>query len=135
MNNMNNMNGMFGYGGNMAMGMNDMSMNYSGNFGNGWNGMGNGYGFTGYNSMAGYNRPGGYNDMNYNTKNSNRFQGNGSGGFQPRNNRNGSFGYGQGAGTQQNSRPGSRAGIKVRNFVMSSSSQEPKPYPKIINGD
>ena len=116
MSNMNNMNGMFGFGGNMGMGMNDMSMGYGNGFGNNWNGMGGsgGYGFNGYS----YNQSGAYSEMmNYSknsTSSSNRFQGNGSGGFQQRNNRNGSFGYGQGAGAQQNSRPGSRAGTNVR---------------------
>ncbi|CAI6337631.1 unnamed protein product [Periconia digitata] len=120
MNGMNGMPGMYnGFGGNMGMGMNDMSsMNYGGGYGNGWNGMGGaGYG-GGYNSMAGgYNQSGTYPGMmNHFAKNNfshqNRFPANGA--FsQQRNSRNGSFG-GYGAGHNQkfknNSRPGSRNG-------------------------
>ncbi|OAG04313.1 uncharacterized protein CC84DRAFT_1206033 [Paraphaeosphaeria sporulosa] len=122
MNNMNGMNGMFGFGGNMGMGMNDMSMNYGGNFGNGWNGMGGGggYGYNGYNHAAGYNQSGAYSEMmnQYPKNNMNRFQGNGMGNFPQQQNRSGSFGGGHaGAGMQHNSRPGSQAGPnKVRRF-------------------
>lgn len=141
MNNMNNMSGMngmnsmFGFGGNMGMGMNDMSMNYGGGFGNGWNGMGSGgYGFNGYNQMGGYNQSGAYPEMmnqypKNHMSNPNRFQGNGPGNFPQHKNRNGSFGggYGQGAGVQQTSRPGSQNGANnVRRFSHSSLSKPPK---------
>jgi hypothetical protein len=134
MNNMNSMNGMFGFGGNMGMGMNDMSMNYGGSFGNGWNGMGGGgYGFNGYNHSGGYNQSGAYPEMmnqypKNHMSNPHRFQGNGSGNF-PQQNRSGSFGggYGQGAGVQHNSRPGSRNGPNnVRRFSRPSLPKLPK---------
>lgn len=126
--NMNGMaNGMFGgFGGNMGMGMNDMSaMNFGGGFGNGWNGMGSaGYGFNGYNQMGGYNQSGAYPEMmnqfpKNNYPNQNRFHANGGNFLQQQNNRNGSNGggYGSGAGLQH-SRPGSRSGSaqNVRRF-------------------
>lgn len=124
---MNNMSGMFGFGGNMGMGMNDMSMNYGNGFSNGWNGMGGGYGVNGY--MGGYNGP--LTDMNY-PKNpvssQNRFYGNGQANFpQKTSSRNGSFANGQGAGSQHNSRPGSRSG--AHNVRRHSSSSLPK-HPK-----
>ena len=127
MNNMNGMpNGMYGnFGGNMGMGMNDMSamnmMNYGGGFGNGWNGMGSGYGnFNGFNQMGGYNQSGAYPEMmnqfpknNFQNQNQNRFPATQGGALPQRNNRNGSQGGSvSGSGVQQNanSRPGSRAG-------------------------
>jgi hypothetical protein len=113
-------NGMYGnYGGNMGMGMTDMSaMNYGGGYG-GWNGMGGGYGNynNGFNSMGGYNQSGAYPEMmnqfpknNFSNQNQNRFPANQGGAFPQRNVRNGSQG-GFGPGFQNaTSRPGSRSG-------------------------
>ncbi|RMZ67926.1 hypothetical protein GMOD_00004005 [Pyrenophora seminiperda CCB06] len=121
-NNMNGMsNGMYGnYGGNMGMGMNDMSamnmMQYGGGYGNGWNGMGSGYGnFSGPNQMGGYNQSGAYPEMmnqfpknNFPNQNQNRFHANQGGAHAQRNNSNGAQG-GFGFHSTQ-SRPGSRSG-------------------------
>jgi len=121
-------NGMYGnYGGNMGMGMNDMSaMNYNGNYG-GWNGMGGGYGNynNGFSSMGGYNQSGSYPEMmnqfpkhNFPNQNQNRFPANQGAGHPQRNMRNGSHGS-FGSGFQNaNSRPGSRSGPapNVRRF-------------------
>jgi hypothetical protein len=127
---MNNMsNGMYGnYGGNMGMGMNDMSaMNYNGGYG-GWNGMGGGYGNynNGFNSMGGYNQSGAYPEMmnqypknNFPNQNQNRFPANQGGAYPQRNMRNGSQGnFGPGA-QHANSRPSSRNGLapNVRRFL------------------
>ncbi|KAE8863572.1 hypothetical protein PTNB73_06779 [Pyrenophora teres f. teres] len=123
-NNMNGMsNGMYGnFGGNMGMGMNDMSamnmMQYGGGYGNGWNGMGSGYGnFGGPNQMGGYNQSGAYPEMmnqfpknNFPNQNQNRFHANQGGAHAQRNNRNGSQGsFGPGF-HNAHSRPGSRSG-------------------------
>ncbi|KAH7374289.1 hypothetical protein BKA66DRAFT_468187 [Pyrenochaeta sp. MPI-SDFR-AT-0127] len=118
-----NMNGMYGnFGGNMGMGMNDMSamnmMNYGGGFGNGWNGMGGGYGFNGQNQMGGYNQSGAYPEMmnqfpknNFPNQNQNRFHANQGGAYPQRNNRNGSYG-GSGPGFQNaSSRPESHSAL------------------------
>jgi hypothetical protein len=118
-----NMSSMYNnFGGNMGMGMNDMSamnmMNYGGGYGNGWNGMGGGYGnFNGFNQMGGYSRSGAYPEMmnqfpknNFQNQNQNRFPANQGGAA---NNRAGSqAGSVSGPGGQQsvNSRPGSRSG-------------------------
>jgi hypothetical protein len=124
----NNMNGMYGnYGGNMGMGMNDMSaMNYGGGYG-GWNGMGGGYGNynNGFNSMGGYNQSGAYPEMmnqipknNFPNQNQNRFPANQGGANPQRNMRNGSQGS-FGPGFQNaDARPGSRSGPapNVRRF-------------------
>lgn len=123
---MNNMNGMYSnFGGNMGMGMNDMSamnmMNYGGGYGNGWNGIGGGYGnFNGFNQMGGYNQSGAYPEMmnqfpknNFQNQNQNRFPANHGGALPQHNNRTGSQGGSiSGPGGQQNanSRPGSRSG-------------------------
>ena len=125
MNNMNGMsNGMYGgFGGNMGMGMNDMSamnmMNYGGGYGNGWNGMGGGYGnFNGFNQMGGYNQSGAYPEMmnqfpknNFQNQNQNRLPAN-QGGPLPNNRTGSQRGSISGLGSQQNanSRPGSRSG-------------------------
>ncbi|KAH9868029.1 hypothetical protein IAQ61_007336 [Plenodomus lingam] len=128
-NDFNNMNGMpsnhmYGnFGGNMGMGMgmNDMSamnmMNYGGGYGNGWNGMGGGYGnFNGTNQMGGYNQSGAYPDMmnqfpknNFSNQNQNRFHAN-QGGQNPQRDRNGSRGNFGPAFQNANSRPESRSG-------------------------
>ncbi|KAF2624659.1 hypothetical protein BU25DRAFT_413205 [Macroventuria anomochaeta] len=122
--NLNNMNGMYSnFGGNMGMGMNDMStmnmMNYGGGYGNGWNGMGSGYGnFNGFNQMGGYNQSGAYPEMmnqfpKNNFQNQNRFPANQGGALPQRNNRTGSQGgsvSGPGGPQNTNSRPGSRSG-------------------------
>ncbi|KAF1834918.1 hypothetical protein BDW02DRAFT_568608 [Decorospora gaudefroyi] len=119
----NNMNGMYGnYGGNMGMGMNDMSamnmMQYGGGYGNGWNGMGGGYGnYSGPNQMGGYNQSGAYPEMmnqfpknNFPNQNQNRFHASQGGAYPHRNNRNGSYGS-FGTGLQNaHPRPGSRSG-------------------------
>lgn len=131
-------NGMYGnYGGNMGMGMNDMSamsmMNYGGGYGNGWNGMGGGYGNpNGFNQMGGYNQSGAYPEMmnqfpknNFPNQNQNRFHAN-QGGALPQRNRNGSRGdFGPGA----NGRPGSRGGPahNVRRFH----NLPPRPAPLV----
>lgn len=121
--NMNNMNGMYNnFGGNMGMAMNDMSamnmMNYGGGYGNGWNGMGGGYGnFNGFNQMGGYNQSGAYPEMmnqfpKNNFQNQNRFPAS-QGALSQQNNTAGSQGGSvSGPGGQQNasSRPGSRSG-------------------------
>jgi hypothetical protein len=122
------MNGMYGnYGGNMGMGMNDMSaMNYGGGYG-GWNGMGGGYGNynNGYNQMGGYNQSGAYPDMmnqypknNFPNQNQNRFPANQGGAYPQRNMRNGSHGSLGPGFPKSNSRPGSQNGPapKVRRF-------------------
>lgn len=113
----------------MGMGMNDMSamnmMQYGGGYGNGWNGMGSGYGnFNGSNQMGGYNQSGAYPEMmnqfpknNFPNQNQNRFHAN-QGEAHPQRDRNGSRGsFGP---TLQNahSRPGSRSGPaqNVRRF-------------------
>ncbi|CAO2651487.1 Nn.00g040570.m01.CDS01 [Neocucurbitaria sp. VM-36] len=124
----NTMNGippsMYGnFGGNMGLGMNDMSamnmMNYGGGYGNGWNDMGGGYGnFNGHNQMGGYNQSGAYPEMmnqfpknNFSNQNQNRFHANQGGAYPQRTNRNGSHG-GFGPGFQNaNSRPESRSGL------------------------
>ncbi|KAF3041044.1 hypothetical protein E8E11_006794 [Didymella keratinophila] len=125
-NNMNpmdyNMNMYNNFGGNMGMGMNDMSamnmMNFGGGYGNGWNGMGGGYGnFNGFNQMGGYNQSGAYPEMmnqfpknNFQNQNQNRLPANQGGAA---NNRAGSqAGSMSGPAGQQsgNSRPGSRSG-------------------------
>jgi hypothetical protein len=117
------MNGMYGnFGGNMGLGMNDMSamnmMQYGGSYGNGWNGMGSGYGnFSGPNQMGGYNQSGAYPEMmnqfpknNFPNQNQNRFHANQGGAHPQRTNRNGSQG-GFGPGFQNApGRPGSRGG-------------------------
>jgi hypothetical protein len=110
------------FGGNMGMGMNDMSamnmMNFGGGYGNGWNGMGGGYGnFNGFNQMGGYNQSGAYPEMmnqlpknNFQNQNQNRLPANQGGAA---NNRAGSqAGSISGPAGQQsgNSRPGSRSG-------------------------
>lgn len=110
------------FGGNMGMGMNDMSamnmMNFGGGYGNGWNGMGGGYGsFNGFNQMGGYNQSGAYPEMmnqfpknTFQNQNQNRFPANQGGAA---NNRAGSqAGSISGPAGQQsgNSRPGSRSG-------------------------
>ncbi|KAF1937405.1 hypothetical protein EJ02DRAFT_385705 [Clathrospora elynae] len=121
----NNMNGMYGnYGGNMGLGMTDMSamnmMQYGGGYGNGWNGMGGGYGnFSGPNQMGGYNQSGAYPEMmnqfpknNFPNQNQNqtRFHANQGGAHPQRNNRNGSHG-GFGPGLKSaHSLPDSRSG-------------------------
>jgi hypothetical protein len=134
------MNGMYGnYGGNMGMGMNDMSaMNYNGSYG-GWNGMGGGYGNynNGFNQMGGYNQSGAYPDMmnqypknNFPNQNQNRFSANQGGAHPQRNMRNGSHGS-LGPGFQKsNSRPGSQSGPahKVRRF------HHLPPRPKSLAG-
>lgn len=123
---MNSMNGMYNnFGGNMGMAMNDMSamnmMNYGGGYGNGWNGMGGGYGnFNGFNQMGGYNQSGAYPEMmnqfpknNFQNQNQNRFPANQGGALPQQNNRAGSQGGSvSGPGGHQNigSRPGSRSG-------------------------
>jgi hypothetical protein len=140
-NNMNGMsNGMYGnFGGNMGMGMNDMSamsmMQYGGGYGNnGWNGMGGGYGnYGGPNQMGGYNQSGAYPEMmnqfpknNFSNQNQNRFQGNQGGAYPQRNNRNGNQG-GYGPGSQNAyGCSGSRSGPpqNVRRFHQRSS---PRP--------
>lgn len=112
----NNMNGMFNnFGGNMGMGMNDMSaMNFGGGFG-GWNGMGGGYGnYNGFNQMGGYNQSGAYPNQypknNFPNQSQNRFHANQGGTFPQKNMRNGSQGM-SGPGAQgSNSRPGSQNG-------------------------
>lgn len=120
-NQMNNMpNGMYGnFGGNMGMGMNDMSsmMQYGGGYGNGWNGMGGGYGnFNGPNQMGGYNQSGAYPDMmnqfpknNFPNQNQNRFHAN-QGGVHPQRDRNGSRGSFGSVFQKAQSRPGSGSG-------------------------
>lgn len=122
------MNGMYGnYGGNMGMGMNDMSaMNYGGGYG-GWNGMGGGYNQynNGYNQMGGHNQSGAYPEMmnqfpknNFSNQNQNRFPANQGGQYPQRNMRNGSHG-GFGPGSQNaNTRSGSQSGPapNVRRF-------------------
>jgi hypothetical protein len=136
------MNGMYGnYGGNMGMGMNDMSamnmMQYGGGYGNGWNGMNGGYGnFGGPNQMGGYNQSGSYPEMmnqfpknnfpNQN-QNQNRFHANQGGAYPQRNNRNGSQGsYGPGFQGAQN-RSGSLSGPNnVRRFHHQF---QPRPSP------
>jgi hypothetical protein len=137
MNNMTGMaNGMYGnFGGNMGMGMNDMSaMNYGGGYG-GYNGMGGGYGnYNGFNSMGGYNQSGSYPEMmnqfpknNFPNQNQNRFHASQGGAYSQRNMRNGSHGS-FGPGFQNaNSRPGSRGGLSqnVRQFH----NLPPKPSP------
>lgn len=102
-NSMNGMpNGMYGnYGGNMGMGMNDMSaMNYGGGYG-GWNSMSGGYNQynNGYNQMGGHNQSGAYPEMmnqfpknNFSNQNQNRFPANQGGQYPQRNMRNGSHG-------------------------------------------
>jgi hypothetical protein len=142
------MNGMYGgFGGNMGMGMgmgmNDMSamnmMNYNGGYGNGYNGMGSGYGnFGGPNQMGGYNQSGAYPEMmnqfpknNFPNQNQNRFHAN-QGGAYPQRNRNGSHGS-FGPGFQKaHSRPGSRSGPaqNVRRFHHQPS---PRPTPSVGN--
>jgi hypothetical protein len=133
------MNGMYGnYGGNMGMGMNDMSaMNYNGGYG-GWNGMGGGYGNynNGFNSMGGYNQSGAYPEMmnqfpknNFQNQNQTRFPANQGGAHPQRNMRNGSHGS-FGPGVQNaNSRPGSQSGPvpNVRRFHH----LPPKPTPPV----
>ncbi len=141
-NNMNAMpNGMYGnFGGNMGMGMNDMSamnmMGYGGGYGNGWNGMGGGFGngnFNG-NQMSGYNQSGTYPEMNQFSKNNfpnqNRFHAN-QGGMNPqRQNRNGSHGS-FGSGFQNaNSRPGSRSGL-AHNVRRSRPHLSSRPSPPV----
>jgi hypothetical protein len=124
---MNNMNGMYGtFGGNMGMGMNDMSaMTYGGGYG-GYNGMGGGYGnYNGFNQMGGYNQSGAYPEMmnqfpktNFQNQNQNRFNASQGGAYPQRNMRNGNHGS-FGPGSQNaNSRPGSRSGPSqnVRRF-------------------
>lgn len=116
------------------MGMNDMSamnmMQYGGGFGNGWNGMGGGYGnFSGPNQMGGYNQSGAYPEMmnqfpknNFPNQNQNRFHANQGGAHAQRNNRNGSQG-GFGPGFQgANTRPTSHGGPSenVRSFHQNS---------------
>jgi hypothetical protein len=129
--------GMYGnYGGNMGMGMNDMSaMNYGGGYG-GWNGMGGGYGNynNGFNSMGGYNQSGAYPEMmnqfpknNFSNQNQNRFPATQGGAYPQRNMRNGSHG-GFGPGFQSaNSRPGSRSGPAPN--VRRSHHLPPRPTP------
>tara|TARA_R110002003_G_scaffold116_24_gene10272 strand:+ start:4779 stop:5900 length:1122 start_codon:yes stop_codon:yes gene_type:complete len=134
-------NGMYGnYGGNIGMGMNDMSaMNYGGGYG-GWNGMGGGYGnYNGFNQMGGYNQSGSYPEMmnqfpknNFPNQNQNRFPATQGGAYPQRNMRNGSQGsFGPGF-TNANSRPGSRSGPapNVRRFHHQ---LPPKPYPTVGN--
>lgn len=141
-NNMNGMaNGMYGnFGGNMGMGMgmNDMSamnmMNFGGGFGNGWSGMGDGYGnFNGqHNQMGGYNQSGAYPEMmnqipknSFPNQNQNRFHANQGGAYPQKKNRNGSFGGFDPGSQNARSRPGSRGGPTqhVRSF------QPPRPRP------
>lgn len=125
----------------MGMGMNDMSamnmMSYGGGYGNGWNGMGGGYGnFNGHNQMGGYNQSGAYPEMmnqfpknNFPNQNQNRFHANQGGANPQRNNRNGSYG-GFGPSFQNaNSRPGSRSGPaqNVRRFHH----LPPRPSPSV----
>src|SRR5690242_5341453 len=127
------MNGMYNsFGGNMGM-MNDMSainmMNFGGGYGNGWNGIGGGYGnFNGFNQMGGYNQSGSYPEMmnqfpknNFQIQNQNRFPVDQGGALPQQSNRTGSQGGSvSGPGGQQNvnSRPGSRSGParNVRRF-------------------
>jgi hypothetical protein len=122
------MNGMYGnYGGNMGLGMNDMSaMNYGGGYG-GWNGMGGGYGNynNGFNSMGGYNQSGAYPEMmnqfpknNFPNQNQNRFPANQGGANPQRNTRNGSQGSFGPSFQNADARPGSRSGPapNVRRF-------------------
>ncbi|KAF1847538.1 uncharacterized protein K460DRAFT_392874 [Cucurbitaria berberidis CBS 394.84] len=145
-NNMNGMStGMYGnFGGNMGMSMNDMSamnmMNYSGGYGNGWNGMGGGYGnFNGHNQMGGYNQSGAYPEMmnqfpknNFPNQNQNRFHANQGGAYPQRNNRNGSQG-GFGPGVQNaNSPPGSRSG-PAHNVRQLHHHIPPRPSPSVGN--
>ncbi|RAR03017.1 homoserine O-acetyltransferase [Stemphylium lycopersici] len=142
-NNMNGMpNGMYGnFGGNMGMGMNDMSamnmMQYGGGYGNGWNGMGGGYGnFSGPNQMGGYNQSGAYPEMmnqfpkhNFPNQNQNRFHANQGGAHPQRNNRNGSQG-GFGPGFQgANNRPDSRGGPS-QNVRSTQYRFPPNPYKR-----
>jgi hypothetical protein len=112
------------FGGNMGMGMsmNDMSamnmMNFGGGYGNGWNGMGGGYGnFNGFNQMGGYNQSGAYPEMmnqfpknNFQNQNQNRLPANQGG--SANNRAGGQAGSMSGPAGQKsgNSRPGSRRG-------------------------
>ncbi|KAF1927460.1 uncharacterized protein M421DRAFT_180217 [Didymella exigua CBS 183.55] len=112
------------FGGNMGMGMNDMSamnmMNYGGGYGNGWNGMGGGYGnFNGFNQMGGYNQSGAYPEMmnqfpknNFQNQNQNRIPASQGGAHPQTNNRAGSQAgsISWPGGQSVNSRPGSRSG-------------------------
>jgi hypothetical protein len=137
------MNGMYGnFGGNMGMGMNDMSamnmMQYGGGFGNGWNGMGGGYGnFSGPNQMGGYNQSGAYPEMmnqfpknNFPNQNQNRFHANQGGALPQRNNRNGSQG-GFGPGLQgANTRPASHGGPS-QNVRSIQKYSRPNPYNRV----
>jgi hypothetical protein len=137
------MNGMYGnFGGNMGMGINDMSamnmMQYGGGYGNGWNGMGGGYGnFSGPNQMGGYNQSGAYPEMmnqfpknNFPNQNQNRFHANQGGAHAQRNTRNGSQG-GFGPGFQnQPGRPGSRGG-PLQNVRSTHQRNPPNPYKGI----
>ncbi|CAG5178485.1 uncharacterized protein ALTATR162_LOCUS8724 [Alternaria atra] len=139
----NSMNGMYGnFGGNMSMGMNDMSamnmMQYGGGYGNGWNGMGGGYGnFSGPNQMGGYNQSGAYPEMmnqfpknNFPNQNQNRFHANQGGAHPQRNNRNGSQGgFGPGFQTAPG-RAGSHGG-PLQNVRSTHQQNSPNPYKGI----
>lgn len=126
----------------MSMGMNDMSamnmMQYGGGYGNGWNGMGGGYGnFSGPNQMGGYNQSGAYPEMmnqfpknNFPNQNQNRFHANQGGAHPQRNNRNGSQGgFGPGFPTAPG-RAGSHGG-PLQNVRSTHQRNSPNPYKGI----